>query len=56
MPMRIGYAIIAVPTGSYTAELMNTLNGQIDDRECERRALPGHLSDTRFCRRCGERF
>jgi len=52
----IGYGIIAVPTGIYTAELMNTLKGQIDDRECERCGLLGHLSDARFCRRCGERF
>ncbi|MDZ4350270.1 MAG: ion transporter [Xanthomonadaceae bacterium] len=52
----IGYGIIAVPTGIYTAELMNTLKGQIDDRECERCGLIGHLSDARFCRRCGERF
>jgi voltage-gated potassium channel len=52
----IGYGIIAVPTGIYTAELMNTLKSQIDDRECERCGLLGHLSDARFCRRCGERF
>jgi voltage-gated potassium channel len=52
----IGYGIIAVPTGIYTAELMNTLKGQIDDRECERCGLLGHLSDARFCRRCGEPF
>ena len=52
----IGYGIIAVPTGIYTAELMNTLRDSIDSRECTRCGLVGHLSDARYCRRCGERF
>lgn len=52
----IGYGVIAVPTGIYTAELMNTLRASIDHRECRRCGLLGHLSDARYCRRCGERF
>jgi len=56
MLVLIGYGIIAVPTGIYTAELMNTLRASIDHRECRRCGLLGHLSDARYCRRCGERF
>src|SRR5690606_6605280 len=50
----IGYGIIAVPTGIYTAELMNSLRATIDDRVCGRCGLEGHLSDARYCRRCSE--
>lgn len=52
----LGYGIIAVPTGIYTAELMNSLRASVDDRECLRCGLIGHLSDARYCRRCGENF
>lgn len=52
----IGYGVIAVPTGIYTAELMNTLRASTDHRECRRCGLLGHLGDARYCRRCGERF
>ena len=50
----IGYGIIAVPTGIYTAELMNSLRATVDDRVCGRCGLEGHLSDARYCRRCRE--
>lgn len=55
----IGYSIIAVPTGIYTAELANTMReadatARHDGRGCPRCALEGHEADARFCRRCSE--
>jgi len=54
----IGYSIIAVPTGIYTAELAGSLRrGQAlehDDRRCVRCGLTGHEDDARWCRRCAE--
>ncbi len=57
MLILIGYSIIAVPTGIYTAELASTM------REAELAArrdarLPalragGHEPDSRHCRKCG---
>lgn len=52
----IGYGILAVPTGIYTAELMGTLRSSTDGRECPRCGLVGHLSGARYCRSCGQAF
>jgi voltage-gated potassium channel len=51
--MLIAYSVIAVPTGIYAAEMAQTLKNQMDSRECNQCGLIGHLSDARFCRRCG---
>ncbi|WP_407352597.1 ion transporter [Luteimonas sp. R10] len=55
----IGYSIIAVPTGIYTAELINNLReveGEAhgrDARGCPQCGLEGHTRDAAHCRRCG---
>jgi voltage-gated potassium channel len=49
----IGYGIIAVPTGIYTAELATSLRGRRDSRTCEACGLAGHETDAGHCRRCG---
>jgi voltage-gated potassium channel len=61
----VGYGIIAVPTGIYSAELINSYRTQrrleehqqarqLDDTACPRCGLVGHTADARYCRRCGE--
>ncbi len=55
----IGYGVIAVPTGIYTAELAGGLRelshgaGPTDRRGCPHCALEGHDPAAMFCRRCG---
>ncbi|KAF1712047.1 ion transporter [Pseudoxanthomonas kalamensis DSM 18571] len=54
----IGYSIIAVPTGIYTAELATSLREEQhrhrhDMRGCPDCGLEGHDPDARFCRQCG---
>lgn len=49
----IGYGIIAVPTGIYTAELATSLRSRRDSRTCEACGLAGHETDAGHCRRCG---
>jgi voltage-gated potassium channel len=49
----IGYGIIAVPTGIYSAELMSRLKSQSDGRACEQCGITGHDRDAKFCRGCG---
>lgn len=52
----IGYSIIAVPTGLYTAELANSLRGASDtssSARCSGCGLTGHAVDARHCRACG---
>jgi voltage-gated potassium channel len=57
----IGYSIIAVPTGIYTAELASTMREaedahRHDNRGCPQCGLEGHDRDALFCRRCGTRL
>lgn len=54
----IGYSIIAVPTGIYTAELTQGLlrseeEHRHDMRTCPHCGLQGHDHDARYCRNCG---
>lgn len=49
----IGYGIIAVPTGIYSAELMSRLKNQADGRACGKCSTTGHDADAHFCRTCG---
>jgi voltage-gated potassium channel len=51
--MIMGYAIIAVPTGIFTAELSNALKEQGDKRECPECGSRGHRIHALFCDRCG---
>ncbi|GHA81128.1 ion transporter [Cognatilysobacter bugurensis] len=57
----IGYSIIAVPTGIYTAELASSLREashttNLDSRGCPECGLEGHDPDARHCRQCGCRL
>ena len=49
----IGYGIIAVPTGIYTAELANTLREKGSSRRCESCGHERHDAEAEFCSRCG---
>lgn len=55
----IGYSIIAVPTGIYTAELASSLReashgtDHLDHRGCPECGLEGHDPDASHCRNCG---
>ncbi|WP_454829011.1 ion transporter [Pseudoxanthomonas wuyuanensis] len=55
----IGYSIIAVPTGIYTAELVSSLReaeagrSHLDRRGCQDCGLEGHDPEALHCRHCG---
>ncbi|HUH91375.1 MAG TPA: ion transporter [Lysobacter sp.] len=53
----IGYSIIAVPTGIYTAELASGLlrssGKRHDNRGCATCGLEGHEPEAAYCRHCG---
>ncbi len=58
--MIVGYAVIAVPTGIVTTEMVRAggkrdadVRAAAERRRCEVCALVGHGEDARFCRRCG---
>ena len=62
--MLMGYGLIAVPTGIFSAELAHATLQQsnqpgsgasaaITSRTCGACGADGHESDARFCRRCG---
>ncbi|MGB6221004.1 ion transporter [Haloferula sp.] len=48
-----GYAILAVPTGIVTAEIIGASAGNPTSEACPSCGVHGHLPDARFCRRCG---
>lgn len=49
----IGYSIIAVPTGIYTAELARSLQPRRRRARCAECGLPEHEADAWHCRKCG---
>ncbi len=58
--MIVGYAVIAVPTGIFTTEMVRAggrrdaaVQAAAERRRCEVCELVGHGEDARFCRRCG---
>ncbi|WP_462384361.1 ion transporter [Pseudomonas sp. Marseille-QA0892] len=51
--MITGYAIIAVPTGIFTAELANAMRPEGLFRDCPRCEKPFHETNASFCSRCG---
>jgi voltage-gated potassium channel len=51
----IGYGIIAVPTGIFTAAMVMG-RGPDKSEACTRCGLDNHAADARYCRRCGERL
>jgi len=52
----IGYGIIAVPTGIYTAELATSLRRKKDGRGCDGCGSTGHEPNAHFCDQCGEKL
>ncbi|MDQ3160479.1 MAG: ion transporter [Pseudomonadota bacterium] len=49
----IGYSIIAVPTGIYTAELARTMQPKRRNVRCTECGLIDHETDAWHCRKCG---
>ena len=49
----IGYSIIAVPTGIYTAELARSMQPRRRRVRCGECGLPEHEADAWHCRNCG---
>jgi voltage-gated potassium channel len=49
----IGYSIIAVPTGIYTAELAKTMRPKRRTVRCRECGLVDHEQDAWHCRQCG---
>ena len=52
----VGYSIIVVPTGIFTAELASGIRDARQRRRCEECGLTGHEADARFCRHCGAKL
>lgn len=52
----VGYSIIVVPTGIFTAELASGIRNARESRRCEACGLAGHEADALFCRHCGEKL
>jgi len=50
-----GYAILAVPTGIVSAEMVHAVRDETTDA-CPSCGVHGHLHDAKFCRRCGEKL
>lgn len=51
--MIMGYSIIAVPTGLFTAELNKTMRPQLQPVSCPNCGKFGHARGANFCDRCG---
>ena len=53
--MILGYAVIAVPTGIVTNELIQTKSAEkISTQVCENCSREGHDKDAIFCKYCGD--
>lgn len=48
----IGYGIIAVPTGIYSAQVYQSIDKQKDGRACEKCGTTGHSLNAKFCFEC----
>ncbi|WP_106477565.1 ion transporter [Phytohalomonas tamaricis] len=52
--MILGYSIIAVPTGVFSAEVMRAMRYENEsDETCPGCGHEGHAKDARYCKRCG---
>ncbi len=51
--MILGYAIIAVPTGIYSAELVRSFQTPLSNVACKNCGTSGHQIDAHYCRECG---
>lgn len=54
--MILGYAIIAVPTGIITAEVLHSSRQALSKHYCSTCHLDEHAADAFHCRRCGARL
>lgn len=54
--MILGYAIIAVPTGIVTNELIKSENKKISTLACKSCSQEGHDADAKHCKYCGEKL
>jgi len=54
--MILGYAVIAVPTGIVSAEMVSSSKGkhEITTQTCMSCSLEGHDADAEYCKYCGE--
>ncbi len=52
--MLIGYGILAVPTGIFSAELIRAHRGPVSTQACLSCSAEGHDSDAVHCKYCGE--
>lgn len=53
LAMLVGYAIIAVPTGIFTANIIEKRRKKIKPMNCPQCSRAGHEEDARYCRFCG---
>lgn len=54
--MITGYAVIAVPTGIFTAELFGGMRREAANRQCPQCGELGHEARARYCHHCGTRL
>ncbi len=54
--MILGYAIIAVPTGIVTNELIKSDTKKISTQACKSCSKEGHDSDAEYCKYCGDKL
>lgn len=56
--MILGYAVIAVPTGIVSAEMVSQTDAKhktpLNSQSCQNCSAEGHSDDALFCRKCGE--
>lgn len=52
--MILGYAVLAVPTGIVSAEMVNDMRGRNNTQTCRFCGREGHADDAKFCKYCGE--
>ena len=54
--MILGYAIIVVPTGIFSAQIIQAARKHQDTYTCPECNVAGHDPDAGFCNRCGTEF
>jgi voltage-gated potassium channel len=54
--MMLGYAILAVPTGIVTVEMVHASSSQKSSQSCPSCCSEGHDKDAVFCKCCGKRL
>jgi len=54
--MILGYAVLAVPTGIVSAELVNYKGENANTESCRFCGLEGHDDDATYCKYCGEKL